>query len=132
MSLNPLSSFRKGATALSTAAVLGASMLASFSAAAQERSATAAPSEQVTVNTNCRDWKPGEFMADTECEIRKGGALDTQAKLIAAQNACITELVKFKKAEPAEFSRLAFGTITRENACSLASRIPKRAASLQQ
>lgn len=84
----------------------------------------ATTSDGITAETNCKDWHPGELMSDEKCEILKG-------RLIKSQNACIAELVKFKKAEPARFVELGFGNITRDVACSFASRLPKRAASLQ-
>src|SRR5438105_1733664 len=121
------SSFRKTAFAMTAiAAIVGASTLGTFSANAQ----------QVTVNTNCHDYKPGVLMADTKCEILKGraldaqgraldaqrGALDAHGNTLDAQNACIAELVKFKTASPErakEFAR-EFGPVTRENACDAA------------
>jgi hypothetical protein len=85
----------------------------------------------ITATTNCDDWKPGELMSDEKCEILKGQILKTQGNVLATQNGCIDELVKFKRAEPDTFKSLGFGAITRDNACNLASRLPKKAASLQ-
>jgi hypothetical protein len=84
----------------------------------------ATTSDGITAETNCKDWHPGELMASHKCEILKG-------ELIKSQNACIAQLVKFKKDEPARFVELGFGNVTRDIACNLASRLPKRAASLQ-
>lgn len=84
----------------------------------------AATSGGITATTDCKTWKPGVLMGSEKCEILKG-------ELIKSQNACIAELVKFKKDEPTRFVELGFGNITRDVACTLASRLPKRAASLQ-
>jgi hypothetical protein len=88
-------------------------------------------SDGITETTNCKDWKPGELMASEKCEILKGRLLKVQGNGLATQNGCIDELVKYKRAEPDAFKSLGFGTITRDNACNLASRLPKKAASLQ-
>src|SRR5262249_27494928 len=85
----------------------------------------AAAPDPVTATTDCKTWMPGRLFGDGECEILKG-------KLIKAQNACIGEIAKFKKDAPGAFTQMKFGTITRENACEFASRIPKRAADLSR
>ncbi|MCP3447333.1 hypothetical protein [Bradyrhizobium sp. CCGUVB14] len=129
------------------AGIITLAAVSAFPAAAEQKTTPIATStDQVTVGTNCHDYKPGVLMADTKCEILKaraldaqgkaldaqGKALDAQGSTLAAQNACIAELVRFKKGDPDKFKSMGFGTITRDNACSLASRLPKQSASLQQ
>jgi hypothetical protein len=98
----------------------------------------ASTSEGVTATTKCNEWHPGELMSDEKCEIIKGEflkaqgkALSSQGSQIATQNGCIEAIVRFKKAEPDQYASLGLGTITRDNACKLASRLPKKSASLQ-
>lgn len=101
--------------------------VSAFPAAAEQKTIPVATStEEVTVNTNCHDYKPGVLMADTKCEILKGRALDAQAKMLADERVCITKLLEFKKASPAKFEEL--GSFTRATACEAASRIPKPTA----
>ena len=107
--------------ALATAAVIA---LSPMGANAQQATPVAATTNGITATTDCKAWRPTELMSDEKCEILKGD-------LIRTQNACIAELVRFKKDEPAKFAELGFSSVTRETACNLASRIPKRAASLQ-
>ena len=78
----------------------------------------------ITATTDCKAWKPGELMASEKCEIQKG-------ELIRAQNACIAELVNFKKASPEKAKEFAreFGPVTRENACEAAGRVLRSTAS---
>lgn len=80
--------------------------------------------DQITLDTDCWTYKPqgGLITANATCEVLKGQLLDKQ-------NACIAELVKFKTISPKEFE--ALGKVTRDNACAMASRIPKRAADLR-
>jgi hypothetical protein len=98
----------------------------------------ASTSDGITATTNCKEWQPGELMASEKCEIIKGEflraqgkALSSQGSQVATQNGCIEAIVRFKKAEPDQFASLGLGTITRDNACKLASRLPKKSASLQ-
>jgi hypothetical protein len=98
----------------------------------------ASSSDGITTTTDCDKWKPGVLMSDEKCEIIKGEflraqgkALSSQSNQIATQNGCIEAIVRFKKAEPDQFASLGLGTITRDNACKLVSRLPKKSASLQ-
>jgi hypothetical protein len=98
----------------------------------------ASTSGAITATTNCKEWNPGELMASEKCEIIKGEFLRAQGKALSSrgsqittQNGCIEAIVGFKKAEPDQFASLGLGTITRDNACKLASRLPKKSASLQ-
>jgi hypothetical protein len=122
------SSLRKKATAFAVAAsVLGSTVGLNFAANAQQVTPVSSQSDQITVNTDCNTYKPGVLMADTECEIRKGQALDAQNKALDTVNACLNKLIAFKKASPQEFKKL--GRITEENACTLSGRIEKPTAS---
>lgn len=107
--------------------LLAASLRLTFSANAQQLTPVSSQSDQVTVDTDCRTYKPGVLMADIECEIRKGKALDAQNKSLDNVNACLDKLIAFKKASPQEFKKL--GRITDENACALSGRIGKPTAS---
>jgi hypothetical protein len=115
-------------SAVAALAMGGISVLASMPAGAQDLTPTpaASTSDQVTVNTNCRDYKPGVLMADTECEILKGKALDAQARALNKLDVCISELSEFKKHSPDRFKDL--GKITRDNACEIAARIKPSAS----
>lgn len=129
------SSLRKKAAAFATAATIASSSIGlTFAANAQQLTPVSSQSDQVTVDTDCKTYKPGVLMADTECEILKGKALDAQNKALKAEgkdldtvNACLDKLIAFKKASPQEFKKL--GRITEENACALSGRIGKPTAS---
>jgi hypothetical protein len=130
------SSFKKSRAFTAVAAAglfVTASLTATAPASGQQLQATSIASQpnQVDVNTNCRERITAkDVFGDADCEITKGKILDTQGQAIATQNGCIEELVKFKKADPGRFKSMGFGAITRDNACSFASRLPKKAASL--
>ena len=137
-------SIRQKAFAVAAVAALALAPTYSFGQDIKPTS-VASSSEGITATTNCKEWQPGVLMASEKCEILKGEflkaqgnaldaqgkSLDAQGKQLGAQNACIQELVKFKNAAPDQFRSMAFGTITRDNACTFANRLPKKAASLQ-
>jgi hypothetical protein len=76
----------------------------------------------VDANTDCSKWKPGELMADTECEVLKNKLLrdqinSQQGRLSQEQR--LAGCINFLK--DAKNRGVVFPVrITRENACSIA------------
>lgn len=82
MSLASLTSFRVNAATAARSALVASMFLGgtAFAARAEMVMAAATPKSDasVTIDTDCRTYKPGELMADTKCRIEKGKLLDTQ------------------------------------------------------
>ena len=51
--------------------------------------------DDVTLNTVCRDYKPGELLASTKCEILKGGLLDDALAQKEKNLACLRKVKTF-------------------------------------
>lgn len=113
--------FRKTAFGLTTAAIVGASVLASFSANAQQVRPTMVgtrPAEAVTTTTDCSKYQPGVLMADTKCEILKGQVLDTQLTKEKETLACLQKIkVHFDRGLVSRETVRQYG---KERACELA------------
>ncbi|MCC8978901.1 hypothetical protein [Bradyrhizobium acaciae] len=63
------------------------------------------------------------------CEsVKRTEDARAQIQVEAALKKCLVQIADFKKSQPAEFARL--GTITRENACDVAAKLPRTSASL--
>src|SRR5882724_11389197 len=117
----PTLSFRKGAIALTAvAAIAGASVLASFPANAQQ-AVNYRPAPDCTTISESGKRAICESFKRTE-------AADVQIKAEAVLKKCLVQIAEFKKAQPGQFAKV--GTITRENACDIAAKLPKVSASL--
>jgi len=117
-------SFRKTAFAVTAAAAIaGASVLASFPANAQQAVNYTGPAA-------CAPYAGTDRAIQCSIEqsqLRTKAATEhTQAEL--ALKKCLVQIADFKKAKPAEFAKL--GSVTRENACEIAGKLPKASASL--
>jgi hypothetical protein len=83
---------------------------------AQQATQIAATSE-ITADTVCKNYRPGQFGQSAICEIKKGVVLDRQLAMQEQLTKCI-DFLKQAKGRGATFSE----RITRENACPTAIR----------
>jgi hypothetical protein len=119
------SSFRKSALALTTGAVLAAT--AAFPAAAQQTA-------NYSTTPDCAKITDGgkraicETFKRIEDAKKRGAAADARAATAGEIIGCLQDLGKFKEKNPDGFAKL--GSITRENACNAAAKIPRPTASL--
>jgi hypothetical protein len=121
-------SFRKTAFALTTAAGLaGASVLASFPANAQQAVSYSTTPDCTTIHDGGKRAICESFKRIDEAK-KRGAAADTQLHAEGDLKNCLLRLGDFKKAQPTEYAKL--GTVTRENACELAGKLPRTSASL--
>lgn len=114
------STFRKTALGLTAAAAMIGLGAVGFSPRAS--------AQEITLNTDCNKYRPGELGQDALCEVQRDKLLDKERSLEAQLKQCIQVLQGLKTKSPAEFAKL--GKITRENACELAGRVPRPTASL--
>jgi hypothetical protein len=118
-------SFSKTAFALTTAVALAsASVLGAFPANAQQATTGANTSSDCVSFTDPAKGIICEFQESKKREQ----AAKAQSQAEAVLKKCLVQIADFKKAKPTEFAKL--GTITRENACELAAKLPKISASL--
>jgi hypothetical protein len=140
------SSFRKSAIAATTAVALAsASALASFPAAAQQVNVVSTSTSDCSsiqdstkravcmverVEKDTQSLKAqGEASDKRAAEAdRRGAVADQRLQFEAALKKCLVQLSEYKKVQPNEFTKL--GTITRDNACDKAAKLPRVSASL--
>lgn len=134
------SSFRKSSRAVTLAAVAGlfvsASGMATSSARADETNnkyiaACAHLKDSTPEHAGCiysqMERQTRDLKQDTARLKVQEKALDKSVKVEDLLKECLVSLAAFKKNSPADFDKL--GTITRENACSVAGKLPKPTAS---
>lgn len=110
--------FRRTATALTTGAVLAATT--AFPAAAQQ-------TVNFSATPDCATIADGGKRA--ACEFfKRVDAAKAQTQAEAVLRGCLLRIADFKKAQPDGFASL--GTVTRENACEIAGKLPRASASL--
>jgi len=85
---------------------------------AQQATPIAATSE-ITADTKCKDYKPGQFGQSAICEIKKGVVLDQELARIEQTNACLR---KIKSAlDAGTITRDRLGQVSKQNACAIAA-----------
>jgi hypothetical protein len=108
---------RAGAAALSLAIAVNFTATTSISAQQLQATPIASQPNQVDVNTNCHDFRPGVLMADTKCEIMKGQALDDALAKKDDNLACLRRVKSlFDDGKISRESVLKFG---KDRACDL-------------
>ncbi len=132
--LDKLASNREMRAVATGVAMAGMLAMASFSANAQAVTKFDPP---VTLQTDCHQYandqlKSGkvEIGVDALCAYEQARLAQEEFRRAKQQGSveaqlkqCIAALTDFKKNNPDGFSRL--GTVTRENACGLAARVPR-------
>jgi hypothetical protein len=109
--------FRNAAFGIGVATLAAVS---SFPVNAQQAVNYSAPADCTTV------VEPGKRAI---CEsIKRTENANAQVQSEAALKKCLGQIAGFKKAQPGEFAKL--GSITRDNACEIATKLPRASASL--